>query len=322
MKRILPILLCVLLLCAGCAERKTFNTETALRTEAPMEATPAPKAQTPAPAEAESTTAPTPEPTAEPTATPIPAPVLAPLYFDAWSLGVTHDKDIETFHCDLDQDGSTETVNVHLDAAAHTCTVTDGKRSIVLEDGCVLDGMILCDLDPTNPWLNLVVVLGENTSDYVTVELHPDGDTFARGVTLQTFTTEKHGEVAVLEEAYLLGWSYGYRHRFGEGLTPTTEWVTLKYIPSEEDLANEWESLVKYGDVLHVCRDVPCTIDGEAAFLPVDTYLYRLRYRDALDLMEVETLDGVVAQIAFTCEDGVYLIDGIPQTEYFDNLDL
>ena len=32
------------------------------------------------------------------------------------------------------------------------------------------------------------------------------------------------------------------------------------------------------------------------------------------------TLDGTVALIAFTLEGETYLIDGVPQTEYFDNL--
>ncbi len=328
MRRFLPILLCALLLLSvACAERKTFNVQAATEsTPAGNDASAAVPAGSADPGVPDQTAtqseAPTPEPTEAPTPEPtkVPEPILPPMLYDAWSLGTAGDAEIETFHCDLDQDGETETVFVYPDKDAHTCTVTDGKRTIVLEDGCVLDNVILCDLDPTNPWLNLVVVLGEDISEYVTVELHPDGDTFARGATFHSYTTVKNGTIAVLEEAYLLGWSFGYRHRSGEDMHPVEEWVTLKYIPDETDIAENWDMLVKWGDVLHVARALPCTIDGEPATLPVGTYLIRLRYRDTLDLMEVQTLEGVVAEIAFTFDGETYLIDGVPQAEYFDLL--
>ena len=80
------------------------------------------------------------------------------------------------------------------------------------------------------------------------------------------------------------------------------------------------DALIKASILIHVMRPVPCTIDGESAVLPMDTYVYRTRYLASRDLMEVVTLDGTVALIAFTLEGETYLIDGVPQTEYFDNL--
>ena len=319
MKHILPILLCLLLLCAGCAERKTFSVESPTAAPKPEEPTRRPNPETP-PVIGETPEPVAPEETATPEPTPIPKPTIEPILYDSWEKGTCHGPDITAFVYDLDQDGEEEEINVHLDADAHTCTVTDGARSIFLEDGCVLDGMILCDLDPGTPHLNLVVVLGSDSSDYITIELHPEGDALVRGASYRVPATVKHGEVVLFEEALLLGWSYGVRPVFGEDMIPTTEWVTIKYIPTEEELRKQKDALIKASILLHVMRPVPCTIDGESAVLPMNTYVYRTRYLVSRDLMEVVTLDGTVALIAFTLEGETYLIDGVPQTEYFDNL--
>ena len=96
----------------------------------------------------------------------------------------------------------------------------------------------------------------------------------------------------------------------------------MEHIPTEEELETEWEDLYDLGILLRVTSPVPCVIDGRDAWLEPDTYVYRLRFKDTQDLLEVTTTDGTVALIAFSEEDGEwpYTADDICAEDYFDNL--
>ena len=80
MKHILPILLCLLLLCAGCAERKTFSVESP--TTAPKSEEPARRPDPETPPVIEETPEPVvPEETETPEPTPIPKPTIEPILY-------------------------------------------------------------------------------------------------------------------------------------------------------------------------------------------------------------------------------------------------
>ena len=69
-------------------------------------------------------------------------------------------------------------------------------------------------------------------------------------------------------------------------------------------------------------------IDGDPDFIPADSYVYKVRFHEDRDLVEVCMEDGRIAEIVFDgteSEDGTYLqwpytIDGVDQEQYFDNL--
>ena len=115
-----------------------------------------------------------------------------------------------------------------------------------------------------------------------------------------------------------LGTQSGKRSCYGERFTPDDEWLEVS-LPTDEDLKNYKEDLGDYGWFLQVKRELPCTINGKPTAMPVGTILYMTRFHESRTLAEVRTLDGMTALIAFTMDenDWPYLIDGIPQDEYF-----
>ena len=120
----------------------------------------------------------------------------------------------------------------------------------------------------------------------------------------------------------MLGSHGGKRSCHGEDFTPDDEWIDC-YAWTEEEIAREIEEIGDYSFLLKLKRELPCTIDGEAASLPAGTVLYMTRFHESRTRAEVRTTDGVTAVITFTMfEDEEnywpYMINGIPQDDYFE----
>ena len=224
------------------------------------------------------------------------------------------------FEADLDQDGVAEPVSFALRTDDWATAITWGKSTVVLESDEFVEAAVL-DLDPASPFFNLLVVVDYGSDSYVTVELHPENGKLVQGATIGGSWTWEDGQLWFFERTDLLGTASGKRTYSGDDLHPDSEWLTMAYIPTAEELTGEREDLIEFGTLLHTIRPVPCTIDGQPSLIPADTCLYRLRFREDDALMEVALLDGTVAQIASSLsEDDWYLIDGRDMTEYFDNL--
>ena len=224
------------------------------------------------------------------------------------------------FEADLDQDGVAEPVSFALRTDDWATAITWGKSTVVLESDEFVEAAVL-DLDPASPFYNLLVVVDYGSDSYVTVELHPENGKLVQGATIGGSWTWEDDQLWFFQRTDLLGTASGKRTYRGDDLHPDSEWLTMAYIPTAEELKGEREDLIEFGTLLHTIRPVPCTIDGQPSFIPADTCLYRLRFREDDALMEVALLDGTVAQIASaTGEDDWYLIDGRDMTEYFDNL--
>ena len=98
-------------------------------------------------------------------------------------------------------------------------------------------------------------------------------------------------------------------------------------IPDDIPTARDRESLIENGKLLHLVRDLPCTIDGEAAVIPAGSYIYMTRWHESWTLAEIRTEDGTLTALV-TVERADpndpelygYLIDGETQDTYFDNI--
>lgn len=319
MKRLCTVLLCLCLLCSvGCTGLVMPTNE---NTSEPIVIA------------ADSNT-PTPEPTAaqseEPTADPYhPDLDVLPQLFNAWQDMEYDETEKEMFVFDWDFDGEEETIRVALNWEEGTTTIADGKRSITLDNGAALSNVILIDLDPSTPYVNLVLSIDEASDDYITFALHPEGDAIAanEGKYIACSLNAETYEIVGYENCDLLGTDSGERVYAGENLTPVTEWLEC-WTPDAEELQNNRENLIEGGVLVHAVRDVPCVIDGDPDMIPAGSYVFRVRFHEDRDSIMVCLEDGRIAEIVFDgteSEDGEglcwpYLIDGVDQEQYFDNL--
>ena len=232
----------------------------------------------------------------------------------------------QMFCFDLDQDGVEETFSFALrpDDKWATAISMDDDR-IILEDGDEPIRAEVVDLDPESPYYNLLVVLDYGSDSYGTVELHPENGRLVRGRSIFGDYRITDDGLRFCERSDLLGTNFGYRTYHGDELIPDSVWLDMEP-PTEEELKADLADLIDYGAVIHCAKPVPCVIDGQAATLPAGTCLYCLRFMDPdVDLvMEVRTLEGVVAQLFFfDDEDEPHDPDRMyeyEQNEYFDNL--
>ena len=229
----------------------------------------------------------------------------------------------EMFTYDLNGDGKAEKISFKLDSKKNRTTITAGKIKITLKDGAELIKAMLIDLDPATPCTDLLITIDEASDDYITIPLHIEKGKFVRG---ETFTHSICiGDDGVLyreEGTDLLGTNIGWRSCHGEQFLPDDEWIDVS-LPTEEELKNYKEHLGDFSWFLQLKREMPCTINGEPATLPVGTILYMTRFHESRLIAEVRTLEGVTAVLTFTefeDEDNYwpYTIDGISQDDYFE----
>ena len=231
------------------------------------------------------------------------------------------------FSCDLDQDGKEEPVTFQLRPNDEWATaITWNGKTTVIDVGDELISAEVLDLDPVSPWYNLLVTVDYGSDSYVTMELHPEDGQLVLGKTIDGGSAWHEGALWFSERSDLLGTNFGKRSYHGDDLTPDSEWLTMNYTPTKEELETEQEALIDVGSVIHCAMPVPCYVDGQPATLPEDTLFYCVRFMDPdVDLiMEVCTLDGTIAQLRFyDDEDEPHDADRIPTMEmesYFDNL--
>jgi hypothetical protein len=97
-------------------------------------------------------------------------------------------------------------------------------------------------------------------------------------------------------------------------------------IPDEIQSASDRERLIEGGTLLHLVRDLPCTIDGADAVIHAGSYIYMTRWHESGTLAEIRTEDGTTALLTVERADLLdpelygYLIDGATQDTYFDNI--
>ena len=228
------------------------------------------------------------------------------------------------FEADLDQDGVAEPVSFALRTDDWATAITWGKSTVVLKSDEFVEAAVL-DLDPASPFYNLLVVVDYGSDSYGPVELHPENGRLVRGRSISGDYRITDDGLRFCERSDLLGTNFGYRTYHGDELIPDSVWLDMKP-PTEEELKADLADLIDYGVVIHCAKPVPCVIDSQAATLPAGTCLYCLRFMDPdVDLvMEVRTLEGVVAQLFFfDDEDEPHDPDRMyeyEQNEYFDNL--
>lgn len=359
MKKLTAIVLCIMaVLCAACGEsaptgQQTEQLTNPLFTESekpqsetpgednvqikPGESAPAPE-RTPEPTEAP-TEAPAPEPTEAPTPTPEPTPQQVygapqsfkptkaltddqlPVVYRMYDMNPKGKKEAQMFTYDLNRDGKAEKISFKLDTKKNRTTITAGKKSIRLDEGSDLVSAMLVDLDPETPYTDLVVIIDMGSDDYVTIALHVADGKLVRGETLEGVMVGlgTDGVMRRYEDTDLLGTHSGSCACHGEHFTPDDEWLGF-YERTEEEIQEEISRLEDFSWLLLLKRELPCSINGEPATLPVGTMLYLTRFHASRTLAEVRTTDGVTAVITFTTdEDGwPYLINGIPQDDYFE----
>ena len=301
MKWILPLLLAVLLL-MGCVGGSDVPAS-ARHTEAPA-------------------------PTVQATEAPEPTP--APAAVGPFSIYKFYDQpdwrelsSAVMFEADLDQNGVAEPISFTIRPdGKYAVAISWGESTVILDHTDELMETAVLDLDTQSPFHNLLVVVDYGSNSYGAIELHPENGQLVRGASFSGDCMWSENALWSYEITDFLGTAGGKRTRSGDSLTPDSQWLTMCYIPTAEELETDLEDLAAYGFVIHAVRPVPCTIDGQPSVIPVDSYLYPLRIRDDEQLIEVELLDGTVAKIACTVgNDGwPYLIDGVEQDEYFDNL--
>ena len=228
------------------------------------------------------------------------------------------------FEADLDQDGRAESVSFLRDEEENTTAITWGRSTVVLDEGDEFVEAAVLDLDTSSPFYNLLVTIDYGSDSYVTVELHPEHGQLVRGRNVDGSWTWADDALWFYELTDFLGTAGGKRTYSGDGLTPDSEWLTMSYIPTAEELedAEEREWLIEGGVLLHTIQPVPCTIGGQPANIPADAYMYRTRFRADDEVAEVCLPDGTLAEIhcAIGEHGWPYLIDGRDMLDYFDNL--
>ncbi len=228
------------------------------------------------------------------------------------------------FEADLDQDGRAEPVSFLRDEEENTTAITWGRSTVVLDEGDEFVEAAVLDLDGSSPFYNLLVIIDYGSDSYVTVELHPENGQLVKGKRIDGSWEWADDALWFYERTDFLGTAEGKRTYSGDALTPDSEWLTMSYVPTAEELADEDERsfMIDGGVLIHTILPVPCTVDGDSSVIPADTYVYRLRFRADDDLTEVALPDGKAARIACTIgEHGwPYLIDGRDMLDYFDNL--
>ncbi|MBQ6236138.1 MAG: right-handed parallel beta-helix repeat-containing protein [Clostridia bacterium] len=230
------------------------------------------------------------------------------------------------FVCDFDGDGTEEEIRYAQHGSKVTISV--GKKSIDVAFGAGLEHAILLDLDPASARLNLLLVYNTGSEDYETAELHMENGRFVRGPVIWAYCNYD-GETlrGAATQTDILGTKVGGRTYHGEDLTPDSEWFDCDVIPDDIPTARDRESLIENGKLLHLIRDLPCTIDGQDAVIPAGTYIYMTRWHESGTLAEIRTEDGTITALVTVQEADEndpdlygYLIDGVMQFEYFDNI--
>lgn len=219
------------------------------------------------------------------------------------------------FTFDLDYDRTPEEISFTTDYQEGTITVFAGDRSIVIERAADEFSFILIDLDPETPYANVIAVI-----DGVTFVLRPEGDQLMDNVFSGTVYCD-NGVLYRDEPFLLLGARSGFCACSGEDLTPEGDWWQDDYIPTEDEIEDEFDYLADASILLQVIRDLPCWIDEEEAVLSKGTYLYVLGIDPIAKSVKVATTDGVEAIITFTGDDDLgYSINDVSQEEYFKAL--
>ena len=322
-KRLLCILCLMLMLSTACADGTPEIIEQ--QTERPETTTPAAENVQ---GEPSSVTAPETTPAAEnvqgepssvtaPVTTPVPA--FTTRIYDVYREVGSSVSEAEMFRCDIDFDGKEEVISFRLDTEHDTTTILIDDREVLFDISSQLTQVVLIDLDSETPWINLLVEIDWASDDYVTTEVHLENGQPVKGVQTDAIGITEDGDVIVYRDCDFLGTRSFGSVATGELLTVSAEWFDCHH-PSEEEIRDEFDSLVEWGDLLHTTREVPCMIHGKPAKIAKDSYIYLVRINPAEGLCEVCALDGTTAVISYTlAEDGwPYLIDGIPQDDYFE----
>lgn len=330
MKRFLAILFgLLLLLSAGCTcyrlELNLPGRSTPEPTAVPAiaDATPQAQQQTPAPTAAPSAESIMDIPVTVPPTEPPYAPDLSllPIVYNVYEEVGWNVNEATMFEYDVDFDGKDERISFRYDDDAHTTTIRFGDKSILL-DGSNLTRVILIDLDPETPYVNLLVSIDLMSADYCTTELHYTDGKIQKGTEIYDLCDWDDDRQALIfyETCEMLGTKIGVRSYSGENLKPDTDWLVMSNPITEDNLKSYRAELIEMGDLLHCKRDVPCKINGKEAKIAKGSYLYMVGFNDAHDTAEVCTEDGVTAYLHFTFEDWEYSIAGKTVDRYFDNL--
>ncbi len=230
------------------------------------------------------------------------------------------------FICDFDGDGKEEEIRYEIHGSFLTISV--GKKSVELSYGAGLEQAILLDLDPDSARLNLLVVYNTGSEDYETAEFHMENGKLVSGPVIFAYCNyDGKTLLGSASQTDILGTRFGERSYHGEDLTPDSEWFVCDVIPDYIPTARDREQLIENGKLLHLIRDLPCTIDGEDAAIPADSYVYMTRWHESGTLAEIRTEDGTITALVRLQEADPddpelygYLIDGEMQDMYFDNI--
>lgn len=237
------------------------------------------------------------------------------------------------FRCDFDGDGTIEEITYEIKKSSIRISVLGQSTEIAFSvPHEYADGVyeaILTDLDAESPILNLVLVYYSWESGCDSIELHMEKGKLVKGTNVSAGWASLNAEnnaLVMQEDTELFGTQQGVRTYSGDGMHPDSEWLTLAGGVTEEKLSSEREELIEAGKLLHLRRDLPCMIDGETAVIPAGSYLYVLRYHESETLVEICTEDGTTATVTVERADPndpelyEFLIDGVMQEEYFDNI--
>ena len=229
------------------------------------------------------------------------------------------------FVCDFNGDGTEDEVAYKIHG--QYLTISLGKKSIDVSFGAELEQAILLDLDSDSARLNLLVVYNTGSEDYETAELHMENGRFVRGPVIYAYCTYDGKTLrGSATQTDILGTKTGERTYHGENLTPDSEWYDCDVIPDEIQSASDRARLIEGGKLLHLVRDLPCTIDGADTVIPAGSYIYMTRWHESGTLAEIRTEDGTTALVTVERADHLdpdlygYLIDGATQDTYFDNI--
>jgi hypothetical protein len=224
------------------------------------------------------------------------------------------------FTCDLDGDGAEEEISYHSEAYDRV-TVTAGDVVITIPDEWGILGIrnaFVVDLDPESSRLHLAIIAFTDYDGDKSFLLHLENGEL-------TVDFKGHGNLYFDEEQLffadeateVLGTrGPGCRALIGDSLTPDSEWYECR---PNAGLNRYYRN----ADPLRLKRDLPCTIDGVETVIPKGSDIYYYGILVSEEACKVKTSDGRIAIVKLekTGSWPVFNIDGIPQDDYFENLE-
>ncbi len=217
--------------------------------------------------------------------------------------------------CDLNLDGTDDVITYENNDEQYNSVLMVNSETYQL-DVHSLNYIVLHDFDPDDACIDLLVSGDEASGDYVTYVFRYDGAALTLldtqyGILEMMGQGDTRTSVSLVQQADVLGtWGGSRAYTLIDGK-----------LHADDEI---WKNTVAFTieRCLTVTRELPVTIDGAAATLPVGTKLMPTTMAVDGSWATVQTEEGVIATVTFTRMEDQWepLINDTPESNYFETV--